>query len=77
MKISKLIEILNVAQKDFGNVDVKLIDAETGDYNPIIEIIKLHPFTGGHGCMNRNEPVNTIAFMDFGGNSPDLVLNKK
>lgn len=45
-----------------------------GNWNPLAEVLKLHPYTAAHGCLNRNEPVNAIALSRNGGNSPDLVL---
>lgn len=74
MRITQLIEALQAAHKEFGDVPVKLIDDESGRYVPVYQAIKLHPFTAPHGCMNRKEPVNAIAITRSMGNSPDLVL---
>jgi hypothetical protein len=74
MKLSKLIKTLRAAQKQFGDVTVNLMDGESGNWHPLAEVLKLHPYTAQHGCMNRAEPVNAIALTRSGGHAPDLVL---
>ena len=74
MKLSKLIKTLRKAQKQFGDVPVNLMDEESGNWHPLAEVLKLHPYTAEHGCLNRAEPVNAIALTRSGGNAPDLVL---
>lgn len=75
MNLSKLIKILQAAKKNYGDVPVKLIDSESGDYVLVKEVIKLHPFTTGYGFMNRGKPVNSIAICSNTSNAEDLVLN--
>ena len=77
MKLSKLIKTLRAAQKQFGDVSVNLMDEESGYWHPIAQVLKLHPYTAKHGCLNRAEPVNAIALTRNGGNAPDLVLANK
>lgn len=74
MKLSKLIKTLRDAQKKFGDVPVKLMDEESGNWHPLAEVLKLHPYTAQHGCLNRTEPVNAIALTRIGGSASDLVL---
>lgn len=74
MKLSAAIKTLKAAQRSFGDVPVVLMDEETGYWHPICAILKLHPYTAQHGCMNREEPVNAVAITRHGGNAPDLVL---
>ncbi len=75
MKISELLRILKDAKREFGDVNAYLLDAETGNWINIKEILKLHPYTGEYGCMNRNDPVNAIGITAYDKNAPDLVLN--
>ena len=74
MKLSKLIKTLRDAQKQFGDVPVNLMDEESGYWHPVAQVLKLHPYTAEHGCLNRAEPVNAIAITRSGGNAPDIVL---
>ena len=76
MKISELKKILNAAQKAFGDVPVKIIDADSGYYLNLKQVYKIHPYTAQYGCLNRNEPVNGIVLSSDTCNAPDLVLNK-
>lgn len=77
MKLSKLIKTLRAAQKQFGDIPVKLMDEESGNWLPLAEVIKLHPYTAEHRFLNRAEPVNAIALTRNEGNTPDLVLATK
>lgn len=74
MKTSQLIEILVNAIGLYGDVAVKLMDSESGDWKPIGSVIKLHPYTAKHGGMNRNEPVDSLAITTYKNNAEDLVL---
>ena len=74
MKISQVIKVFRAAQKQYGDVSVMLLNEETGRWEPIAQISKLHPYTAKYGCLNRAEPVNGIALSRRGGNAPDLVL---
>jgi len=74
MKLSKLIKTLHAAQKQYGDVPVNLLNEESGNWHPLAEVIKLHPYTAKHGCLNRAEPVNAIALTRISGNAPDLIL---
>jgi hypothetical protein len=76
MKLSKLIETLTIAQASFGDVTVNLLDHESGDWTPLQEVIKLHPYTGPYGSLNREESVNGIGFARTRGNVADLILAK-
>ena len=75
MTTSQLIETLTKAQEQFGDVPVKLSDDESGDWHNIAQVIKLHPYTAPHGCMNRAEPVNAVAITRKFGNADDLILS--
>lgn len=46
MKITELVELLRMAHLEYGDVDVKLMNPETGDWMPVKSVIKLHPYTG-------------------------------
>lgn len=74
MKISQLIKVFRAAQTQYGDVSAMLLNEETGRWEPIAQISKLHPYTAKYGCLNRAEPVNGIALSRRGGNAPDLVL---
>lgn len=74
MKITELVELLRMAHLEYGDVDVKLMNPETGDWMPVKSVIKLHPYTGPHGCMNRAQPVNALAITDCRNHAEDLVL---
>ncbi len=75
MKISNLLNILQKSIHAYGDVRVQLMNEETGDWWPVKEVIKLHPYTGQHGCLNRAEPVNAIGMCRSGRNAPDLVID--
>ncbi len=75
MKISQVISILKKAQKQFGDVDAVLVDAESGHHISIKEIYKTHPNTAEFGCLNRNEPVNGVVISSNFGNAKDLILS--
>jgi hypothetical protein len=70
-------EILTNALATYGDVDVKLMNSETGDWKPVQSVIKLHPYTGPHGCMNRTQPVNALAITDCCNNAEDLTLGTR
>jgi len=69
MTINQLIKVLKQAKKDFGDVPVMLVDSESGYNVPILEVQKLHPYTGQYGCLNRKEPVNGISIQQ-GSSAP-------
>jgi hypothetical protein len=52
-----------------------LMNEETGNWHPIGEVLKLHPYTGLCGCMDRTKPVDAIGITRGKGNAPDLVLS--
>jgi len=74
IRLSTLIKTLRSAKKQFGDVPAFLMNEETGDWHLIAQVIKLHPYTAPHGCLNRAEPVNGVAFVRSGGGASDLVL---
>lgn len=74
MKLSQIIQKLQKAKDLYGDVDGVIMD-HNGDLRPVIEIIKRHPFTGQYGCMNRNEPVNSVEILYYGGNAKDLIID--
>jgi hypothetical protein len=74
MKTTELIRILQMAQLEYGDVPVQLMNPETGDWKIVQSVIKLYPYTGPHGCMNRTQPVNALAITYFRNNADDLVL---
>ena len=57
MKISVLVKILRKAQKDHGDVNVMLLDSEAGNWIDASVAVKIHPYTGPHGAMDRNKKV--------------------
>ena len=49
MKITQLVKQLNALKKQHGNLDVTLINGDTGHPNTILDAITLHPLNG-IGC---------------------------
>ncbi len=76
MKTSELISVLQKALKDYGDNPVQIMNEESGYWCCITQIIKLHPYNGEYGCMNRKEPVNAIGIIRGFSAAKDLVLNK-
>lgn len=74
MLLSELIAKLNKALVQFGDVPVKITDPESGRKLLVYEVLKLHPYTALHGCMNRNEPVDSIEISTHPYNSSDLRI---
>ena len=74
MKTTELIRILQMAHLEYGDVPVQLMNPETGDWDVVQSVIKLHPYNGPHGCMNRTQPVNALAITKCRNNAEDLVL---
>jgi hypothetical protein len=74
MKLSQLIKTLQAAQNRLGDVPVNLMDEEAGRWHPVAEVVKLHPYTGPHGCANRDEPANAVGLHRLGGSPSDLVI---
>jgi len=74
MKITELIQLLQQAHIQYGDVDMVLRDRETGYWKPVQEVLKLHPYTGKYGTMNRDKPVNAIGMVYGTGHASDLVL---
>lgn len=78
MKISKLIKTLQNAKKEFGDVPVMIMDEEAGGWEYIFEVLKLHPYTGIHGSMDRTKPVHAVAMVRVEGfSAEDLLLAKR
>ena len=77
MKISKLIKTLQNAKKEFGDVPVMILDEEAGGWEYIFEVLKLHPYTGLHGSIDRSKPVHGIGMVRSKGFSSDLLLAKR
>ena len=75
MKTTELIRLLQKTHLEYGDVDILLMNEDTGNWHPIGEVLKLHPYTGQYGCMNRSEPINAIGVTRGKGNAPDLVLS--
>lgn len=74
MKLSQIIQKLQKAKDLYGDVDGIITD-HNGVLRPVVEIIKVHPFNGPHGCMNRNDPVKSVEICYYGGNAPDLIID--
>jgi hypothetical protein len=53
------------------------MNPETGDWHPIQSVMKLHPYTGPHGCMNRSQAVNAFAVTDCKNYAQDLALGTR
>ena len=75
MKTTRLIRLLQMTHLEYGDVDIVLMNEETGNWHPIGEVLKLHPYTGLCGCMDRTKPVDAIGITRGKGNAPDLVLS--
>ena len=73
MKISAVIGALLAANEAFGDVDVRLMDEETGNWWNVAEILKIHP-RGPNGCTDRTQPVMAVGLVRRGGYSDDLVI---
>lgn len=76
MQLSQVIETLQQAKKDFGDIHVFLADPEDGNPNPVLEIIKTFPYHPSRG-LDRSASVSGILICDYGKNAPDLVLASK
>ena len=76
MKLSQIIRTLQQAEKDFGDIQVFLVDPEDGTHNPVLEIIKTFPYHLSKG-LDRNAGVSGILICDYSKNAPDLVLASK
>jgi hypothetical protein len=74
MKLSQMIKTLQKAQKQFGDVDVKLMDSETGNWIDVKTVLKIHPI-GANGCTDRNQPVTAVGISSLIGHANDLTLN--
>lgn len=77
MKLSKVIKTLQNAKKQFGDVPVMLIDEEAGGWEYLADVLKLHPYTGLHGSIDRSKPVYGVAMVRVKGFSSDSLLGKK
>jgi hypothetical protein len=77
MKLSKLIKTLQNAKKEFGDVPVMLMDEEVGGWEYLAEVLKLHPYTGLHGSIDRSKPVHGVGMVRVKGFSSDLLLGKR
>lgn len=76
MICSELIELLQIAKALYGDMPVRLLDPDTGDWHNVKQVLKLHPYNGEYGCMNRKEKVNAFAVMETDNNAPDLIITK-
>jgi hypothetical protein len=65
MKLSKMIKTLKAAKKAYGDVNVKLMQPNDGHWIEVAMLIKLHPYTEQHGCLNRQDPVDAIGITDW------------
>lgn len=74
MNIDRMISLLEKARDEWGNVPVMLRDPMTGNSIPVQTLIKLHPYTGPNGCMNRKAPVDSLMIVSGDKESPDLVI---
>jgi hypothetical protein len=78
MKLSKLIKVLQNAKKELGDVPVMVMDEEMGSWEYLSEVLKLHPYTGPYGCMDRTKPADSIGLVrNKGFSSKDLLLGQK
>jgi hypothetical protein len=76
MKLSQVIRTLQQAEKDFGDIQVFLVDSKDGTHNPVLEIIKTFPYHPSKG-LDRSASVSGILICDYGKNASDLVLASK
>ena len=75
MKVKKLIKLLQQAEKDYGDVPVKLMDYLSSNWRPIKIAMRHHPYTLDNGVMNREEPVNSIGLSTVKPFAEDLIIN--
>ena len=64
MKIIELVKQLNALKKQHGNLDVTLINGDTGHPNTILDAITLHPLNG-IGCSDRTKPAYAVAVVTW------------
>jgi len=76
MKISQVIGALLAAKAVFGDVDVRLMDEETGNLWNVAEILKIYS-RGHNGCSDRNKTVSAVAMVRVGGFPDNLVIRKR
>lgn len=62
MKINELVKQLNALKKQHGNLDVNLINGETGYRDLIQSAVLLYPLNGMM-CFDRTKPANGIALV--------------
>lgn len=62
MKINDLVKQLNVLKKQHGNLDVNLINSETGYPDLIQNAVLLYPLNGML-CFDRTKPANGVALV--------------
>jgi hypothetical protein len=78
MKLSKLIKVLQNAKKELGDVPVMVMDKETWSWEYLCEVLKLHPYTGPYGCMDKTKPADSIGLViNKGFSSKDLILGQR
>lgn len=62
MKINDLVKQLNALKKQHGNLDVGLINGETGYTDSIKDMYAAHP-PGANGCADRTKPAVSIVLL--------------
>ena len=64
MKITELVKQLNALKKQHGNLDVTLINGDTGYPNTILDAIPLYPLNGIL-CADRTKPAYAVAVVTW------------
>lgn len=59
MKINELVKQLNALKKQHGNIDVSVVDSETGYSQLVLSISTAHPLNS-MGCYDRSKPAYTL-----------------
>lgn len=62
MKITQLVKQLNALKKQHGNLDVGLINGETGYTDIVQDMYPAHPL-GANGCADRSKPVVSVVLL--------------
>lgn len=64
MKITQLVKQLNALKKQHGNLDVGLINGETGYTDIVQDMYPAHP-TGANGCTDRTKPAVSVVLLTY------------
>ncbi len=74
MKISELAKKLLEIKRAHGNVEVYLVDGESGRYTHLTNVKPKYPI-GSNGGWDRTKPVDGVIFDDYKKLDGDTELN--